>query len=113
MPASGLVIEEVQGVTTVAFLSAYVTDATTIQTIAAELYALVDQQARTKILLDFAAVRQLTTGMLGILISLQKRASAIGGRVVLTGIRPEVMRVFEVTRLDRILEIVPDGRAAF
>ena len=92
MPASGLVVSQVTGVTVVSFRSASVIDLPTMEAIAAELYALVDQQARKKIVLDFAAVRFLSSQMLGILVALQKRARGIGGRLVLCGMRPELMR---------------------
>jgi anti-anti-sigma factor len=50
--------------------------------------------------------------MLGVLISLQKRARLIGGRVVLCAMRPDLMKVFQITKLDKILEFAPSEREA-
>ena len=108
MPSTGLVVAQVEGVTVVGFRSAAITDLPTIESIGKELYALVDEQARRKIVLDFAAVRFLSSQMLGILISLQKRARLIKGQVVLCSMRPDLMKVFQITRLDKILEFAAD-----
>lgn len=108
MPATGLVVAQVEGVTVVSFRTASILDLATMEAIAAELYALVDEQARKKIVLDFASVRFLSSSMLGILISLQKRSKTIGGRVVHCAMRPELMKIFQITKLDRILEFAPD-----
>lgn len=112
MPATGLVVTQVEGVTVVTFRSASILDLPTMEAIAVELYALVDQQARKKVVLDFAAVRFLSSSMLGILVSLQKRSRGIGGRVVLCSMRPDLLKVFQITKLDKVLEFAADERAA-
>jgi anti-sigma B factor antagonist len=113
MPSSsGLVVSEVKGVTVVGFQTASIMDLPAIEMIGGELYALVDQQARRKIVLDFSAVRFLSSQMLGVIILLQKKARLIGGRVVLCAMRPELMKVFQITKLDKILEFAPDERGA-
>jgi anti-sigma B factor antagonist len=112
MPATSLVVTEIKGVTVVSFQTGSIMDQPTIEAIGAELYALVDQQARKKIVLDFASVKFLSSQMLGVLIHLQKKARQIGGRLVLCAMRPELMKVFQITKLDKILEFAPDERAA-
>ena len=112
MPTSGLVVAEVQGVMVVGFQTSSIMDLATIEKIGGELYALVEQQARKKIVLDFSAVRFLSSQMLGVLIQLQKKARQIGGRIVLCAMRPDLMKVFQITRLDKILEFAPDERQA-
>ena len=83
-----------------------------MESIGKELYALVDQQARRKVIVDFAAVRFLSSQMLGVFVALQKKAKDIDGRAILCGLRPELMKVFKITRLDRILEFAADEREA-
>ena len=112
MPTSGLVVAEVQGVMVVGFQTSSIMDLATIEKIGGELYALVEQQARKKIVLDFSAVRFLSSQMLGVLIQLQRKARQIGGRVVLCAMRPDLMKVFQITRLDKILEFASDERQA-
>ena len=108
MPPAGLIVSEIQGITIVGFRSASITDQRTIEAIGSELYALVDATARKKIVLDFTAVRFLSSSMLGVLIQLQKKSRQIGGRMVLCAMRADLMKVFQITKLDKILEFAPD-----
>ena len=112
MPSSGLVVAQIEGVTVVGVRSVSITDMPTIESIGKELYALVEEQARKKVVVDFAAVRFLSSQMLGVLISLQKKAKGIGGRVVLCSLRPDLMKVFQITKLDKVLEFAADEREA-
>ena len=108
MPSSGLVVSEIENVTIVSFRSASIIDLPSVESIGRDLYALVDEQAKRRIVLDFAAVKFLSSQMLGVLISLQKKSKAIKGRVVLSGLRPELQKVFKITKLDKILEFASD-----
>jgi anti-sigma B factor antagonist len=112
MPSTGLVVAEIKGVTLVNFRSVSIIDLPTVEAIGTELYALVDQQARKRIILDFAAVKFLSSQMLGVIINVQKKAKQIGGRVILCAMRPELKKVFQITRLDKVLEFAADENEA-
>ena len=107
---TGLVTTTVQEITVVNFEASAVLDATTIGAIGAELYSLVDVQARRKMLLDFTQVKFLSSQMLGVLINLHKKLAAIEGRVILCGLKPDLMKVFSIMKLDKILTIVESER---
>jgi len=109
---ASLVISEVEGVKVVTFQTLSILDAVDVEAIGQQLCELVDAQARRKILLDFHKVRQLSSQMLGVIVKLDKKSKAINGKVVLSGLRPEISKVFEVTRLNKILHIVADEREA-
>ena len=53
--------------------------------------------------------------MLGILVDMTRKANALGGQVVLCGLKPELHGIFKVTRLERLLKVVhdPDQARAF
>ena len=104
MPVSGLVVSQIEDVTVVSFRSNSIIDAATVEAIAQELYALVDKQARRKLVLDFEQVRFLSSQMLGTLVALQKKIKTIKGRYVIAGLRPELYKVFKITSLNKILE---------
>jgi len=110
--AAPLMIAEVEGVKVVTFQTLSILDPIEVEIIGRQLCELVDEQARRKILLDFHKVRQLSSQMLGALIKLDKKSKAIKGKVVLSGLRPEIAKVFEVTRLNKILHIVADEQEA-
>lgn len=103
-----LMISDVQGVKVVTFQTLAIVDPVEIDTIGEQLYELVDGQAKRKILLDFARVRQLSSQMLGALIKLNNKSKGIKGKVILCGLRPDLMKAFEVTRLNKVLTIVAD-----
>lgn len=112
MPESGLVISQIQDVTVVSFRNRSILDSVGVEAISRELYALVDEQARKKIVLDFSNVRFLSSQMLGVLIALHKKLKEIGGRYIIAGLQPELHRVFRITRLDKVLDFAEDETKA-
>jgi len=103
--SSHLLIHPIRDVTVVNFRTSSILDALQVQQIGEALYDLVDTRALTKIVVDFSEVKFLSSSALGVLITLHKKAAAIKGRVVLCGLRPELRRVFEISRLDKLLEL--------
>ena len=103
MPASGLVIQQIQGATVVNFRDVSILDGSSVEVIAKELYSLVDQQALRKIILDFTQVRFLSSSMIGVLLNLYKKSQAIKGRIVVCGLRSELYKVFKIMRLEHLL----------
>ena len=113
MSASDLVVSQIQGVTLVSFRAASILDGAVVEAMAGELYALVDQQAQRKLILDFTRVQFLSSSMLGALIALQKKSKAIKGRVIIVGLRPQLQKIFKIMKLDKILEFADDEQEAF
>jgi len=112
MAQSGLVISRIQDVTVVNFRNTAILDGAAVDAAAEELYALVDQQAKRKIILDFSNVRFLSSTMLGVLIVLHKKICSIKGKFVICGLRGDLTRVFKITRLDKILTFAADEEKA-
>ncbi len=104
MPVSGLLISQIQTVTVVNFGNSAILDGTAVESIRNELYTLVDQQARRKIVLDFEKVKFLSSMMLGVLIDLHKRSQAIKGTVIVCGLRKDLFKVFKVMNLHKLLD---------
>lgn len=98
-------IEEVGGVTIAKFVDKKILDEANIQTIGAQLFALIDEDGRRKIILDFSIVEYLSSAALGKLIILDKKAKAAKTKLRLCCIRPEIYEVFEITRLNKIFDI--------
>jgi anti-sigma B factor antagonist len=93
------------GSTIVRFEVRSILDAATVREVAEDLYALVDQHGMIDLVLDLTGVRFLSSQTLGTLVSLQRKARAAGGKIVLTGVEPNIARMFHVTRLDSMLTI--------
>ena len=83
-----------------------------INQFAGEVMNLIDRQGYAKLVLDFQSVEYLSSKMLGKLMAIYKRLQAEKGGLALCRIRPDLMEVFEVTQLDKVLNLQPDqGRA--
>ena len=61
--------------------------------------------AGTEARLDFRAVEYIESRELGALVLLNRKVRDAGGRLALVNVRPFVAGVFEVTRLDTILDV--------
>ncbi len=112
MPTSGLLVSQMHGVTVVNFRHTSILDAAAIEMIRKELCALIDEQARRKVVLDFAHVKFLSSTMLGVLIDLYKKSRLIDGRVVICGLRPQLYKVCKVMNLHKLLEFADDEEQA-
>jgi anti-sigma B factor antagonist len=108
MPSQGLVISRVDKVTVVEVQVGSLLDEQQIDAIGRDLFALVDESDRKLLLVDFAKVRFLSSQMVGTMVELQKKSSAIGGKVVFSSLRPELQKVFKVTKLDKVLTFTKD-----
>ena len=64
-----------------------VLDPVLVDSIGRELYALVERDRRLKIVLDLRHVRSLSSSMMGVFLTLHKKAQGEGGKVVLCGAR--------------------------
>jgi anti-sigma B factor antagonist len=112
MAGSRMMIEDYAGVTVVTFSDTSILDSATIDQIGRDLYPLADAQNRRKLVLDFSNVKFLSSQALGILITFQKKVAAIQGTLVLCGLRPELMKIFTITSLDRLFQFFPEDAAA-
>ncbi len=112
MASSRIVIEDYAGVTVVTIADSSILDAMVIEQMGKELYNLVDSQNKQKLVLDFCNVKFLASQTLGVLLTLHKKSIAIKGTMVLCGLRKELMKVFSITNLDKILKFFPDDAAA-
>ncbi len=98
-------IEEVGNVSIAKFVDRKILDESNIQIIGNQLFGLVDEDGRKKIVLDFTNVEYLSSAALGKLITMDKKVKAAKGKLRLCCIRPEIYEVFEITRLNKIFDI--------
>ena len=104
--------EMVGDVTVVTFVDKKILDEQNIQIIGEQLFDLVDNQGRKKILLNFANVEFLSSAALGKLITMNKKMQAAAGKLAMCKIAREIMDVFEITKLDKLFKIFKDEQAA-
>jgi anti-sigma B factor antagonist len=101
-------IEEVGDVTVAKFIDKKILDQTNIQIIGNQLFGLVDEDGRDKIVLDFSNVEYLSSAALGKLITMDKKVKAAKGKLRLCSIRPDIYEVFAITKLNKLFVIDED-----
>ena len=107
-----LLLQPIRDVTVVTFQDSSILDTLQVEAIGQELFALVDDKACRKLVLDFANVKFLSSSALGVLINLRKKADAIKGQIILCGLRADLKKVFEITRLDKLFKFREDENKA-
>ena len=60
-----------------------------------------------EIVVDLSELGFIDSTGIGVLVGAAKRLTAEGGEIRLQGVRPPTMRVFEVTGVDRLIDIEP------
>jgi anti-sigma B factor antagonist len=106
-----LEVSEVGGVTVIRFVDRKILDEANIQELGKELFALVEEDNRKSLLLNFSNVEFLSSAALGKLITLDKKVKAHGGKLKLCNIRPEIYEVFAITKLNKLFDIREDEAA--
>jgi anti-sigma B factor antagonist len=92
-------------VTVASFRGASILDVLTIQHVGRDLFDLVEGQKKKAVVLDFADVRFLSSQAFGILLALRRKCDALGTAVALCSIHPALVRVFELTNLNKMFKI--------
>ena len=107
-----LEVEDNGEITIVNFIDRKILDEQNIQKIGEDLFSLIDQYDRKKILLNFSNVEYLSSAALGKFITLNKKVQAKSGKLVMCNINEDIFEVFEITRLDRLFNIQKDEQSA-
>jgi anti-sigma B factor antagonist len=111
-----LEVEDIGDITVVNFVDKKILDEQNIQVIGEQLFSLVDELGRRKVLLNFKNVEFLSSAALGKLITMNRKLQSAGGKLVLCEIDPAIYEVFEITKLNKLFTIhktEQDGLNAF
>lgn len=106
-----LEISEVGGITVVRFSDGKILDASNIEELGIQLFSLVENDDRIKMLLNFQNVEFLSSAALNKLIILDKKMKGANGQLKLCSLRPEIHEVFVITRLNQLFEIADDEQS--
>ena len=88
------------------FIESKILDEANISEIGQQLTTLVESKDRPKILIDFRNVDHLSSAALGMLINVNNRVKQQSGQLRLVNIRPQIMEVFEITKLNKLFRIL-------
>jgi len=98
-------IDEVNDVTIARFVDKKILDEGNIQIIGNQLFGLVEDDGRKKIVLDFSNVEYLSSAALGKLITMDKKVKAAKGKLRLCCVRPDIYEVFAITKLNKLFDM--------
>jgi anti-sigma B factor antagonist len=109
-------ISDLDGLTLGEFTHSRILDESNIKEIGDSINAALARQEFPKLLLDFGTVEHLSSAALGMLINVNNRIRARNGQLRLACIRPQILEVFAITKLNKLFRIFPtrdEAKASF
>jgi anti-anti-sigma factor len=85
-------------------------DMPVINAIGAEMIGLLERYPKPSIIIDMAPVAYLSSAMVGKLIGFYKAVIQAKGRLAIAGVRADIMPLFKVTQIDRLIRFYPDAQ---
>jgi anti-anti-sigma factor len=77
-----------------------------IRDLEADLMSIIANTGEKKLILDFEHVHFMSSAFLGLLVKVHKRVIDVGGRLQLYNLDPKIRKIFEITRLTKVFDIV-------
>lgn len=107
MPSEFLDIQAYENIVLAKITKERLLEAPVIATLGEDLLKLVDRYPRLSLILDLSEVGYLSSAFIGKMVALFKALSAVKGRMTVAGVKPSLMPLFQVTRLDKIITFEP------
>lgn len=105
-------IREENGVFVVSFKQASIGGIGEVERIAEILRELIKDQNVCNMVVDFSTVSFFSSQMLGLLVDIWRRTKDKGGALLISGINPQLTRVFRITHLDKLFDFHETTEAA-
>jgi anti-sigma B factor antagonist len=83
-----------------------------VEKIAETLRGFIQDHDYNKMVVDFSNVCFFSSQMLGLLVDIWRRMKEKGGTLLISGINPQLTRVFRITHLDKLFEFYDNTEAA-
>jgi anti-sigma B factor antagonist len=106
-------VQAVEKFTVIEFQTSSLMDPVQLEKIAAELYRLVDEEDRRRIIMDFERVQYLSSQAIGIVMAMRKKLAALKhSRLILCGVGSNLQQLLKITGLDKLLMVKPSQKEA-
>ena len=106
-------IQHFEKFTVVEFKVSSLMDPIELDRIGTDLYRLIDEEDRRRIILDFEAVQYLSSQAIGIVMAMRKRLMALKhSELVLCSVSPPLQQLLKITGLDKVLAVKPTQKEA-
>ena len=100
-------IEFGEQVTIVTFQDENILEDTQIKKLEQTLLPVIKERGQHKLILNFSNVRYMSSAFLGLLVKVHKRVIEMNGHLQLCNLDPKIHKVFEITQLTKIFDIIP------
>ena len=96
----------------VALKAASLSEPEAIAAVSRQINEFVMENRPNRIIFDFGAVKFFSSQVLGLLLDVRAKLKESDGEVLISGINPQLYRVFKITNLDKLFRFFPDKEAA-
>ena len=102
-----IVVEHGTDVTIVTFEDENILEEQQIHRLERALLPLVRENQEKRLVLNFQNVKFMSSSFLGLLVKVHKRVIETDGRLQLFNLDPKIHKVFEITQLVKVFDILP------
>jgi stage II sporulation protein AA (anti-sigma F factor antagonist) len=103
---SKLKVEHAMGTTFVTLQETHILEENQIKELEESIMPSVEKVSSEKLVLNFADVQFMSSSFLGLLAKIHKRVSEQGGNLALCKVDPSIYKVFEITNLTKVFQIL-------
>ena len=105
-------IENRNDVTIISFVHPSIGATAGVEEVSRQINGFVNDNKPAKLIIDFEGVKFFSSQALGMLIEVWRKFEKYDGKMVISGINPQLYRVFKITNLNKIFEFYEDSQAA-
>ncbi|OHB66483.1 MAG: hypothetical protein A2Y76_03440 [Planctomycetes bacterium RBG_13_60_9] len=105
-----IAVEHGTDVTIVTFEDETILEEPQIRKLERALLPVVRKNQDKQLVLDFQNVKFMSSSFLGLLVKIHKRVVEMNGRLQLYNLDPKIRKVFEITQLVKVFDIVPTAK---
>lgn len=105
-------ITEERSTAVIAFKGSSISNVEAIAAASEQISGYVEANSPQRAVFDFGGVKFFSSQVLGLLLDIRSKVEAYGGKVAISGIDPQLHRVFKITNLDQVFEFFKDRQSA-
>lgn len=107
---SQLIVQSISDVTIATITDSSLVEAGAIAQLQGDLLELVEKRACRRLVLEMGKVKHFSSAALGMLLPLQDAVKRNKGKLVLSGVREDLRKVFKITKLEKRFTFKPNER---
>jgi anti-sigma B factor antagonist len=96
----------------VTFQKSSISNVEDISVTAGHIAGFIESNRPRRVIFDFNGVKFFSSRVLGLLLETRASLSSYSGEVFISGINPQLHRVFKITNLDQVFDFFPDTESA-